>query len=205
MLPKKDKLLAEHLRKIKNIKIFYGSENNVLDRYYKCSLKYKFDNIIRLTGDNPFVDLEIIKKNLFKHIKYKKKFTTNCYKNTFPNGLEFEIINVKLLKYIWKKAILKSDKEHVTPMIYRLIEKKEIPKNKISLITDKGRYKNIRITVDKKNDLKLINQIYKILIKNRYDITFKNIIKVYKKNKKLFNINKNEIRDEGYLKSLLND
>ena len=90
-------------------------------------------------------------------------------------------------------------------MIYRLIEKKEIPKNKISLITDKGRYKNIRITVDKKNDLKLINQIYKILIKNRYDITFKNIIKVYKKNKKLFNINKNEIRDEGYLKSLLND
>ena len=82
-VPKKDKLLAEHLRKIKNIKIFYGSENNVLDRYYKCSLKYKFDNIIRLTGDNPFVDLEIIKKIYLSILSTKKNLQQTVTKIHF--------------------------------------------------------------------------------------------------------------------------
>ena len=42
--------------KTNKIKFFSGSHLNVLDRYYKCALKYKLKNIIRFTGDNPFVD-----------------------------------------------------------------------------------------------------------------------------------------------------
>ena len=60
----------------------------------------------------------------------KKLFTSNCYMNTFPNGLEFEILDIKLLKYILKLAKLNSDKEHVTPLIYKLIENKKIDKKK---------------------------------------------------------------------------
>tara|TARA_B100000123_G_C25588954_1_gene366209 strand:- start:296 stop:676 length:381 start_codon:yes stop_codon:yes gene_type:complete len=125
--------------------------------------------------------------------------------NTFPNGLEFEILDIKLLKYILKLAKLNSDKEHVTPLIYKLIENKKIDKKKILLLMDKGNYKNIRLTVDKKNDLIVVNKVIKYLNKLKLTISFKNIIKVFKKNKNLFKLNINEIRDEGYFISKLND
>ena len=204
-IPTGDKIIYDHLKKVKNIHIFSGSKNNVLQRYYKCAINFELDVIIRLTGDNPMIDTHLIKKNLSKHLKYKKLFTSNCYMNTFPNGLEFEILDIKLLKYILKLAKLNSDKEHVTPLIYKLIENKKIDKKKILLLMDKGNYKNIRLTVDKKNDLIVVNKVIKYLNKLKLIISFKNIIKVFKKNKNLFKLNINEIRDEGYFISKLND
>ena len=58
-------------RKIKNYvgntKIFFGSENDVLDRYYKASTKYKASTIVRICADCPFIDPTVIDKiiNLF--------------------------------------------------------------------------------------------------------------------------------------------
>ena len=204
-IPNKDLELIDHLKKVKNINIFQGKKKNVLDRFYQCGLKYNLDHIVRLTGDNPFVDIKLIKQNLIKHIKNKKDFTTNCHKNSFPNGLEFEIMTFKLLKTIWEKAKLNSEKEHVTPLIYKLLDKKKIKLNKVNFVYSNGKFKHLRLTVDKKNDLKLIIKLVRIFRKKNYEINLKNIIKIYKKNKKIFNINQNEIRDEGYLKSLSND
>ena len=54
---KKDDVIAE-LCLSKGIECFRGSEDNVLERYYLCAQKYNFKNIVRLTGDNPFTDIE---------------------------------------------------------------------------------------------------------------------------------------------------
>ena len=51
--------------------------------------------------------------SLKKHIKLKKKFTTNCIGDTFPNGFEFEILDKSTLKYL-ENSSLKSEKEHIT-------------------------------------------------------------------------------------------
>ena len=46
---------------IKNkIKVFRGSENNVLDRYAKASIIFDADIIIRVTADDPFKDPNLI-------------------------------------------------------------------------------------------------------------------------------------------------
>ncbi len=52
-------------------KTFRGSENNVLDRFYKASLKFKPQNIVRVTSDNPLVYYKIVDKviSLFKKKK----------------------------------------------------------------------------------------------------------------------------------------
>ena len=204
-IPKSDEVIYSHLKKIKNLQIFRGSKNNVLDRYYKCALKFNLNTIVRLTGDNPLVDLNLMFNNLKNHIKKKKSFTTNCHENSFPNGLEFEIINIKLLEYVWKHAVLNSDKEHVTPFIYRLIKSNKISKKKILLIKDKLQNSKLRFTVDKQNDFDLVKIIYKKLKYEKLKISYPNIIKIYKKNKRIFNINKNEIRDFGYLQSVKRD
>src|SRR6202012_5406881 len=37
--------------------VFRGDEANVLDRYHQCAKAYSFDQIVRLTADNPFTDI----------------------------------------------------------------------------------------------------------------------------------------------------
>ena len=66
-----NKELAKIAKKI-NTKIFYGSENNVLDRYYKCSKKYNGEIIVRVTGDCPLVDARLVDKmiSFFEKNKY---------------------------------------------------------------------------------------------------------------------------------------
>ena len=56
---KKNKKLFEYLKKL-DVKIFRGSENNVLDRFYKTAVKFKASDVIRITGDCPFIDPKII-------------------------------------------------------------------------------------------------------------------------------------------------
>ena len=205
-IPSDDKKIYTHVKSLKEIEIFKGSKNDVLDRYYKCSLNKNLDTIIRLTGDNPLIDIEILDKSIKKHIKLKKIFTTNCINNTFPNGFEFEIIDKKLLYKTWKNSYKKSDKEHVTPYIYRLINNKKLPKKKVlKIISHDLKYSHLRLTIDKKIDLDVVRKVYYNLNKKKLKINFKNIIYIFKKNKKIFSKNMKEIRDEGYKISVLND
>ena len=66
-----DKPLVKIAEK-ENILAFTGSTNDVLDRYYQASLKFTADPIIRITGDCPLIDPQVITKMLdfFQHEKY---------------------------------------------------------------------------------------------------------------------------------------
>ncbi len=63
------KLLAKKL----NVNLFSydGNEKNVLDRYYMCAKKYSSDNIVRITSDCPFINIEMV-KNMINFYKKKK-------------------------------------------------------------------------------------------------------------------------------------
>ena len=58
-----DKILHE-IAKNCNIKSFKGKTCDVLDRYYNCAIKFDADPIIRITGDCPLIDPNIVKKML---------------------------------------------------------------------------------------------------------------------------------------------
>ena len=54
--------------------------------------------------------------------KYKKEkydYFSNILEPTFPSGLHTEILNFKTLKIAYKNAVSKTDREHVTPYIYK--------------------------------------------------------------------------------------
>ena len=72
------------IRKSKrSIKVFRGSEKNVLNRYFKASQYYKSDIIVRITGDCPLVDHELVDTMLKKFLKNKIDFMSNNDPPTF--------------------------------------------------------------------------------------------------------------------------
>ena len=43
---------------------FQGSEKNVLDRHYRCAIKFDADPIIRITSDCPLIDPYLVERML---------------------------------------------------------------------------------------------------------------------------------------------
>ena len=58
---KSDVQIINLCKKLK-INYFAGSEHDVLERFYKASLKYKGSNILRITADCPLIDYAIVDK-----------------------------------------------------------------------------------------------------------------------------------------------
>ena len=103
------------------------------------------------------------------------------YKQHISNGFELKLL-IKSFFIKLEKFIQKSDKEHVTPYIYRLINNKKLPKKKVlKIISHDLKYSHLRLTIDKKIDLDVVRKVYYNLNKKKLKINFKNIIYIFKK------------------------
>lgn len=175
LLPETEKnFTLKKILKKKKIDYILGSEKNVLKRFYKASSNYPSDFIIRVTSDCPIFDIKIVEKLIRAAESEKYDYLSNVNPPTFPDGMDVEIFSSKLLKYCFLKAQNISDKEHVTPLMRRLKNiKKYNLKNKIDL-------SNYRLTVDYKDDLILINNIFKHFRSNK-NFSYREILRVNKK------------------------
>ena len=182
-----DDELCKILQK-KNISFFRGSENNVLKRFYDISNNKKFNYIVRICGDCPFVDPDIIDKLLYKADLKNLDYISNTIKPTFPDGLDAEVFKTKLLNKAYYNASTKYDKEHVTPFIVRNAKKIENFTYKVDL----SKY---RLTLDEPEDYKVIIRTYNLLKGKKININ--NIHRIIFKNKKFFKFNENLKRNEG--------
>ncbi len=175
---KKNNVLQKYIKKI-GYTSFRGSEKNVLDRYYKASKKFKSKNIIRITSDCPFIDVGVLNKmvKIFASLNYD--YMSNIKPRSFPKGLDIEIFTFQTLKQTWTRAKTKYDKEHVTPYMVR--------SKKFSHYNFKNNfnYQNLRVTLDTKKDLEILNKIYEKLSKIK-NFNLSDIIKLYKKSPKTF-------------------
>lgn len=179
----KNKKLNIYLRKNKH-QVFQGTEKNVLKRFYKATKLYKADLVVRITGDCPLVDANIVDSLINKLIKNKKDYITNANPKTFPDGLDVEVMTFKAIKKCYNLAKSNYDKEHVTPYI------RNSGKFKILYYQYKKNYSNQRWCVDEKNDFKVVKKIFEHF-NPRINFDWLEIIKLTKKKPKIFEINKN--------------
>ena len=162
-----------------NIDYFRGSNKNVLDRYYKCALKYKANLILRVTADCPLLEYKFIDDFIYKSQKKILNYFTNCHNRTFPKGYDLEIVDFKTLEYCKLNAKSKYDKEHVTPFIIR-----NLPSLKFGHIKyKKNLYKKYRLTLDYKSDYLVIKNIFDNLYSKDKFFDLKKIIKYLDKSK----------------------
>ena len=52
-----------------NLKYYTGSVDDVLDRFYQAALKFKAETIIRITGDCPLIDPEILDQVILQFLE----------------------------------------------------------------------------------------------------------------------------------------
>ena len=180
-----------------NVDIFRGDENDVLDRFYRCALKYNFEYVARSTADCPLIDPQIIDQTIEHFFSSDVDFCNNNFYPTLPDGLDFSVMRFTALEKAWKEATSRSDREHLTMYIinHSTLKNKELFKATCyKYPTDYSKY---RFTLDQKADYELIKKLIDACSESA---SFLDYIDYIEKNPELFNLNKNYLRNEGYQK-----
>lgn len=182
------------------VRIFVGSEGDVLDRYYQAAKLINPEYVIRVTGDCPLFDwryLDLAIQTMEKDSDYMGEIT-----ESFPDGLDIEIMKFSALREAWKNAELASEREHVTLYIRNHPEKFKIQNLECPI---KG-INNKRWTLDEPDDYIFISKIYEnFLKKNKIDFITEDILNFLIQNPELESINSSIGRNEGLAKSLRED
>ncbi len=176
--------VIEDICKENSVKVFRGSVHDVLDRFRIAALSLKPERIIRVTGDDPLLDPEIIDKVIEAHNTGDYDYTSNIVERSYPRGMDTEVIEYSALEKSWRTTSDKDDHEHVTLFIRRNPELFRIH----SVKKDGKPMDKIRLCLDTESDLNLLTKIYDSLYNNE-PIRFEQILDFFDNNPDFMNIN----------------
>lgn len=125
---------------------FAGDELDVLSRFKEIVSNELPDCILRITSDNPFIDLPILDKVIDYHIQKNNDYT---YTEGLPYGMNIELFNTAPFLDLANRTDLNTaDREHVT------FKFKHCSDYKVECFLPLGEvdYSQIRVTVDTRED-----------------------------------------------------
>ena len=181
--------LVEHVRKLGFV-CEQGSENDVLDRYLQAAKKYQADAVVRITGDCPLVDCDLVDDVVRRFKIDKVDYICNNYPPSYPDGLDIEVCTFKALEKAWQETSDPFDREHVTPYLRKL------GKFKIASIQHSIDLSSLRWTVDEAADFVVIEKVFQHF-HPRTDFTWVEVLNLQLQQPHIFNMNQHIIRNEG--------
>lgn len=182
-----------------NLPFYRGSLNDVLDRFYQAALPHQPDWVVRLTSDCPLMDPVLIDEIIKKAMELDVDYCSNTLTPSFPDGIDIEVFKFSALEKAWKEATLVSDREHVTPYIHQNsdhFKKGLFTSYNYSCPTD---YSGVRLTVDEPMDFEVIRRLIE---KMGDEMDWKTFADYYLSDPAISTMNKNILRNEGYINSL---
>jgi len=183
-----------------DVRVFVGSENDVLDRFYQCAKLLKPEYIVRVTADCPCYDWTVLDEAI-NDIMSETDYLAD-YGETLPDGLDIEVMRFTALEAAWRDATLKSEREHITQYIRKHPER--FVRQDFSC--PHGNLGHLRWTLDEEADLKLIKSFYEhFYALGLQDFLTKDILELLEAQPELKEINAHIARNEGLVKSVRED
>ena len=148
-----DDALHEYCKK-RNMTCYRGKLENVAARFLEVSSQYNADTFIRISGDSPLIDPELVDEMIQQYLDNEADIVTNVQKRTYPKGQSVEVINSKTFRNAYSLFSKPSHFEHVTPFFYE-----NSSSFRIRNIASKEEYGNINLSVDTPEDLLRLNEL----------------------------------------------
>ena len=89
----------ETLAKNLGVTCFRGNSLDVLDRYFQCAKFFNLETIVRISGDAPIIDPQIVDKVIQYYLDNDFDYVNNFFERTYPIGTEVEIFSFDVQKY----------------------------------------------------------------------------------------------------------
>jgi len=190
-----DNAIEDMCREI-GIDCYRGSLDDVLDRFYRCAEKYSPEHVVRITGDCPLIDPDIIDRVVSFHLENGHDYTSNVLAPTWPDGMDVEVMRFRCLAEAHEEATAPSEREHVTSFIYKHPERFNL-----GSVTQTEDLSSIRLTVDEPEDFELVCKIYHYLYPHNPTFGLDDVMNLLHETPELMGLNKKFERNEGLRQS----
>jgi glutamate-1-semialdehyde 2,1-aminomutase len=184
-----NKSLVAHVEGL-GYEVYQGSENDVLDRYYQAACLVQPEIVVRITGDCPLIDPQIVDRAITIFKQSNVDYLSNVSPPTYPDGLDVEVFTFEALKQAWQLANQPHEREHVTPYL------RESDKFKVLSISHTEDHSDKRWTVDEIEDFEVIKNIFEYFAP-RWDFSWLETLELQSNQPELFTANQHLIRNEG--------
>jgi spore coat polysaccharide biosynthesis protein SpsF len=165
-------------------KVFRGSEQDVLDRYYRAAQYIGADVVVRITSDCPIIDPEVTDATIRAFLDSRADYASNIRARTYPRGLDTEVMTLQALERAWREGTRPYQREHVTPYIYE--NTGEFKLHGIEHEIDCSQH---RWTLDTPEDLQLLQAIY-ARFGGRDDFGWREVLELVESDPSLTDINR---------------
>jgi spore coat polysaccharide biosynthesis protein SpsF len=140
------------------IRVYCGHEDDPLERYYQAARLFGADHVVRIKGDCPAIDPDVVDQAIRLHLQTGADYTGNTLERSYPVGQDVEILTRRTLEQVWREAGLRSEREHLTLYIPSHPER-----FRISHLKQAADHSAKRWTLDYPEDYELLKRIFDAL------------------------------------------
>jgi len=148
-----DDVLAAHVEGL-GYRCWRGSEDDVMDRFLGAARETGADDLVRVTGDCPLIDPDIVDKVIDAYKRSGVDYCSNTVHRTYPDGLDVEVFRHAALGAAAQQTQEQSDREHVTPFL------RESGKFTTTFVSEDEDWSNLRWTVDEQADFTVVKAVF---------------------------------------------
>lgn len=159
----------------RGVKVYRGSELDVLSRYYGAAKAFGADVVVRVTSDCPVIDPAVVDQVIGHYLDHRDEYdyVSNTQVRSFPRGMDAEVFSMEALELAYREGRLDYEREHVTPFLYRHPERFRVgqwvfPENR----------GDERWTVDTPEDFELLRRIIEALYPGKPEFTLADILQL---------------------------
>lgn len=188
----RDQPLAEHVQNL-GYTCVRGSENDVLQRYLNAATEGQADIVVRITGDCPLIDPNLVDDVIRCFKTARVDYISNTMPPTFPDGLDTEVFTKDALEIAASDATEAFDREHVTPYLCTSNQFKR------DVVTYSEDLSHLRWTVDEPADFEVISEVFDYFSPNIH-FSWGDVLDLQESKPELFMANQEIKRNEGAAK-----
>lgn len=181
---------------------FAGNEEDVLDRFYQAARARQAGVVVRLTGDCPLHDPEVVDRvvSAYRERQDGLDYASNVAPPSYPDGLDVEVFPFTLLERMWREAKETADREHVTTYVRtRLAQFRTL-----NVALDGEDLSGLRWTLDESHDLEFLREIY-AAFDNRDDFHWRDVLMLLRDRPDTARVNAHIARNLGWVESVMKD
>jgi spore coat polysaccharide biosynthesis protein SpsF len=144
-------------------RFFRGSEDDVLDRMFSAATEANANTVVRITGDCPLIDPDVIDVMVNRLDTEGRDYCSNTFERTFPRGLDAEAFTYESFEYVYENAKEPHHREHVTPYYRENDDQFNLVSVTSEEIFDEPWMQDrddLRLTLDEADDYELLREVY---------------------------------------------
>jgi spore coat polysaccharide biosynthesis protein SpsF (cytidylyltransferase family) len=178
-----DDLLAAHLAHA-GIASFRGDLHDVLGRYMNAAAIHPADEYVRLTGDCPLIDPEVLDRVIALRRSSGADYASNIDPPTYPDGLDCECFTAATLARAHAEAQPGPEREHVTLWM------RNDRASRVTRVNQRAPFDSsmLRLTVDYPDDLIAVRRVVELLTAQP-NFDFYDILRVVARNGEIAALN----------------